>query len=232
MKAFLLAAGLGTRLGVLTRDTPKCLLPIAGKPLLQHWFDTLACAGVTDVLLNLHHHADKVRNYVAHSGTTLNVELFYESQLLGSAGTIRDAWEFVGDSESFFIVYADNFAKVDIRRLAQFHQAQGQPILTVLAYPTDEPQRCGILELDDTQRVVSFEEKPLKPRSNFANAGIHIAGCRLREFLPDRTPADLGFHVLPRLVGRMYGYITDEYIQDIGTPEAYAKACRFAETNG
>lgn len=228
MKAILLAAGLGTRLGDLTKHTPKCLLPIAGRPLLDYWFDAMEAAGVTDALINLHHHADAVESYLKATATSIRVRTFYEPALLGSAGTLKAVWDFVADGRDFFIIYADNYAKVDLRRLAVFHAEHYRPVLTLLAYPTDEPQRCGIVELDAGDRVVSFEEKPAHPRSHFANAGIHVASQALYDYLPEKVPADLGFDVLPRLIGKMAGYVTNEYIQDIGTPETYERAQRAA----
>ncbi len=222
MKAFLLAAGVGSRLGALTQTTPKCLLPLGGRPLLDYWLEAFERAGVTDVLVNLHHHADQVRKFL-RTRAAPRVETFYEPELLGSAGTIARAWDFVKDEECFFIAYADNFARVDLKRLWTFHMAKGNPVLTLVAYPTAEPQRCGIIELDAQQRVVSFEEKPTHPKSNFANSGIHVASRELKPYLPESVPADLGFHVLPRLAGKMFGYVTEEYIQDIGSPEAYAR---------
>jgi mannose-1-phosphate guanylyltransferase len=224
MKAFLLAAGLGTRLGDLTQRTPKCLLPIAGRPLLDYWFDALEQAGVTDVLINLHHLANQVQEYLTQRATPIRITPFFEPQLLGSAGTLRAAWDFIGQDENFFIVYADNFAQVNLRRLKQFHAAKNSPILTLVAYPTEEPQRCGIVELDSDGRVLSFAEKPAHPQSHLANAGLHVAHRRIFNYLPTTIPADLGYHVLPQLVGRMFAYVTDEYIQDIGTPETYARA--------
>jgi len=226
VKAILLAAGLGTRLRSLTRDVPKCLLPISGQPLLTYWFRALERAGVSEALINLHYHADSVRDYLAKLDTPIRVTTFFEPELLGSAGTLREAWDFVADETDFFVIYADNLARVDLRRLYSFHESVGRPALSLLAYLTDQPERCGILELAGDGRVLSFEEKPAHPRSNFANAGIHVANTALREHLPQKTPADLGFDVLPRLIGRMHAYVTDEYIQDIGTPETYAAAQR------
>jgi mannose-1-phosphate guanylyltransferase len=223
VKAFVLAAGVGSRLQEFTRTTPKCLLPVAGRPLLDYWFEILAQTGVEALLINLHHLPERVRAYLDSQRWPVQVTTFCEPELLGSAGTLREAWKFVEGEPEFLIVYADNFARVDLKRLVQFHRDKGRPVLTLVAYPTDEPRRCGILEMDDDGRVTSFEEKPPQPRSRYANAGIHMAGPGLREHLPDLTPADLGRHVLPRLIGRMYGYVTDEYIQDIGTPETYRR---------
>lgn len=223
MKAFLLAAGVGSRLGELTRNTPKCLLSIGGRPLLDYWLESFNHAGVTDVLVNLHHQADQVESFLKSRTSGPNVETYYEPELLGSAGTLQKVWDFVSAEENFFIAYADNFARVDLRRLLAFHREKQNPVLTLVAYPTAEPQRCGIVELDADQCVISFEEKPAQPKSNLANSGIHVASRELHDYLPATVPADLGFHVLPRLVGRMFGYATDEYIQDIGSPEAYAR---------
>jgi mannose-1-phosphate guanylyltransferase len=221
VKAFLLAAGVGSRLGALTANTPKCLLPIGGRPLLDYWFDTFTRAGVTDVLINLHHHADVVREYLKTKEATHRIRTLHEPTLLGSAGTLRAARDFVDGDECFYIIYADNYAEVDLTRLMDFHLSKRNPVITLVAYPTDEPHRCGILELDADDKVISFEEKPAHPKSNFANAGIHVANTRLFDYIPDITPVDIGFNVLPGLVGNMYGYVTEEYIQDIGTPDAY-----------
>jgi mannose-1-phosphate guanylyltransferase len=231
MKAFLLAAGLGTRLGDLTQDLPKCLLPIGGRPLLDYWFDALERAEVREVLVNLHHHAKIVESYLAAKVTPLRIRTLHEPALLGSAGTIRTAWDFVADEDDFLIVYADNFARVDLSRLLRFHRHHGRPVLTLVAYPTDVPERCGIIELDERHRVVSFEEKPERPRSRLANAGLHVASQELRDYLPPTVPADLGFHVLPKLIGKMAGYVTNEYIQDIGTVEGYARAQQAANSD-
>jgi len=226
VKAIVLAAGVGSRLGALTQRTPKCLLPVGGRPLLDYWFDSLQQAGVSEVLINLHHQADQVRDYLAQRKSEMHTETLFEPELLGSAGTIRKAWDFVAREENFFIVYADNFSRVNLSNPLAFHRAKGNPVLTLVAYPTDEPQRCGILELDADGRVISFEEKPQQPRSSFANSGIHVASSGLHDYLPVNRPSDLGFHVLPRLVGKMFGYVTDEYIQDIGTLETYDRVQR------
>ena len=157
LRAFLLAAGVGSRLGELTKTTPKCLLPIGGRPLLDFWFDAFAAAGVIQVLINLHHHADQVRQYLNGKSREFRITTLFEKSLLGSAGTIRRAWDFVGDDENFLIVYADNFAEVDLRRLISFHRLKENPVLSAVAYTTNEPQRCGILELDSEPHSRSLQ---------------------------------------------------------------------------
>jgi len=231
VKALVLAAGIGSRLGELTRATPKCLLPIAGRPALDYWIEMLAEAGVTDVFINTHHHAEQVRAYIERRPYGLQFVEGYEPTLLGSAGTLQSAKSFLANEEQFYIIYADNFAEMNLLRLRSFHEKCGFPPLVVAAYLTEQPERCGIFELDDWGRVVSFEEKPAQPRTNIANSGIHVATPELFDWVPETVPADIGFHVLPNLVGKMCAYVTDEYIQDIGTPESYAVVCARALKN-
>ena len=88
MKAFLLAGGHGTRLKPLTDSIPKCLLPICGTPMLQIWFDLCRRYGIDEVLINLHTHGEAVRQFIEKNKNDLEVHLFEEETLLGSAGTL------------------------------------------------------------------------------------------------------------------------------------------------
>lgn len=183
MKAIVLAAGVGSRLGELTKNAPKCLLPVAGRPLLDYWCETLANAGVTDVFINTHHHAALVREFIGTRPHGLNFNEGYEETLLGSAGTLRSAKEFLSDSNRFFIIYADNYVELDLTKLARFHEEKNSPPLVLVAYPTDEPTRCGILEIDDTGLVVSFEEKTRAAKIKF---------CQFRNSRGDAGAFQLG----------------------------------------
>lgn len=225
MKAYLLAAGLGTRLKPLTDSIPKCLVPIAGQPLLGIWFELCARHGIREVLVNLHHLPDAVRAFVANYRGPLHIETVHEPVLLGSAGTVCTQRDFVAGEAAFWILYADNLTDVDLTRMLAFHHSRHAEFTIGLA-PTTTPREKGILTLGDDERVVDFTEKPQEPRSNLANAGLYIAGPSLFELLDPAAarPLDFGFHVLPRLVGRMHGYRISEYLLDIGTPAALASA--------
>jgi mannose-1-phosphate guanylyltransferase len=89
MKAFLLAAGKGTRLRPLTFNTPKCLVPICGKPLVEYWFMLFRQYGIQEILINTSHLAEKVRSYVKNSSSGVKIRLTYEKNLLGSGGTVK-----------------------------------------------------------------------------------------------------------------------------------------------
>src|SRR5215470_5179197 len=105
MKAFILAAGSGTRLRPLTDTVPKCLLPIQGVPLLQIWLENCSSAGITEVLVNVHSHAGQIREFAGRQATKLAVRIAEEEQLLGSGGTLAENQSFVSGEEAFFVLY-------------------------------------------------------------------------------------------------------------------------------
>jgi mannose-1-phosphate guanylyltransferase len=225
VKAVLLIAGLGTRLRPLTNSTPKCLLPIDGVPLLGIWFDKLVAAGVSEVLINTHWLADQVTNYVEKNcPSALKVTVSYEQQLLGSAGTLAANREFFG-SEPFFIIYGDNLSDVNLADLYASH-LKHRPVLTLSTFEAEFPERCGIAEIDHQQIIQGFVEKPQTPLSNRAAAGIYVAEPEIFDYFPQQktlSVLDLGFDVIPRLIGKMRNYSIDKLI-DIGTFENYQKA--------
>jgi mannose-1-phosphate guanylyltransferase len=224
MKAFLLTAGLGTRLHPITLTLPKCLVPIAGKPLINWWFESMQQAGVTEVLINLHHLPDMVMAHVNTLDTPIKVEFVYEQILLGSAGTLRANKSFVANEASFFIFYGDNLTNTSLSNLYNFHDSQSHAF-TMALFETNNPSGCGIVSLNSDATITSFEEKPANPTSNLANAGLYVASPTVIDLIDSaKTPADIGFDLLPLLVGKMRGYKINDYLIDIGTHKNLEKA--------
>lgn len=233
MKAYLLAAGKGTRLKPYTDAHPKCLIPIHGVPLLRIWIDLLERHAVREVLINTHHHAEQVQSFLSEFQPHTRVVLHsvYEQRLLGSAGTIRKNRDFVAGQEDFIIAYADNLTNLDLTKMIDFHhnfRSMGC-VLTMGLMRAPDPAACGIATVDATSRITRFVEKPRNPESNLANGGVYIASGEIFDFFPLAEEGatevlDLGHHILPLLTGRMYGYEIDAYLRDIGTPQAYEKA--------
>ena len=224
MKAFLLAAGLGTRLRPITDTTPKCLVEVAGRPLLDIWLDALAKAGVDEVLVNTHHLADRVEAHVARRETPPVVRLAHEEVLLGSAGTLLANRDFVADDDMFLAINADNLTDFDLGLLVDAHRAGGATA-TLSVFRAPRPSDCGIVELSGA-RVVGFIEKPSEPVSDLANAGMYAFDRSVLEEIPEPLPRDIGFDLLPRLVGRAEAVRLDAdcYFLDIGTPAALQRA--------
>lgn len=221
MKAFLLAAGLGTRLKPITDTVPKCLVSIRGKALLEWWFKLFEKYGITEVLVNTHYLSEKVEQFIqsySEKNAKLHISVFYEEKLLGSGGTVNINRDFVNSEEDFLICYADNLTDVNLQELTRIHK-KNKAILTMALFHTNVPKQCGIATINQEGIVTEFKEKPENPRSNLANAGIYVANKRIYQYFPDKAFCDFGKDILPKLVGKMYGYEIDAYLRDIGTLE-------------
>lgn len=223
--ALLLAGGLGTRLRPLTDRVPKCLVEIGGRSLLDHWADALAHAGVAEARINTHHLPEAVRDWIeiANGSAPPRFVESFEPKLLGSAGTISANRDLGEDCDEVIVVYADNLSSVDLTQALAFHRGHDDPFTMVL-FRCDEPRRCGIAELDEEHRIISFVEKPEHPRSDLANGGIYVIDATLFREMADVGGFDIAFDLLPRLAGRMRGFLHAGYHRDIGTPESLAQA--------
>jgi mannose-1-phosphate guanylyltransferase len=223
LKAFLLAAGHGTRLRPLTDKTPKCLLPIRGTPMLEIWLETCRRCGIDEVLINIHAHAELVRGFLRARPSHVRVKVVEERVLLGSAGTLLANRAWVATDPYFWVFYADVLHNVDLAAMRQLH-ASRLPVATIGVYKVPDPTRCGVVEVTKDGIIAEFVEKPPVPRSNLAFAGLLIAAPELLDAIPREPMVDIGFNVLPQLAGRMIAYPISDYIIDVGTMDNYRKA--------
>jgi mannose-1-phosphate guanylyltransferase len=223
VKAFLLAAGIGSRLQPITDTTPKCMLAIDGQPMLDIWLDAFRRAGVDEVLVNLHHLPDVVSRHIAARTAPPAVRTFFEPELLGNAGTLLANRRWVEDEEFFLACYADNLTDFDVRSLVDAHGEQGS-IATLTVFHSDRPSAGGVVELNATGRVMGFEEKPSDPVSDLTNAGMYAFHPSVLDEIDGEPPRDIGYDLLPRLVGRARAVLVDGYFRDIGTVDAYRRA--------
>jgi mannose-1-phosphate guanylyltransferase len=225
MRALLLAAGLGTRLDPLTRYVPKCLMPIRGRPLLDHWFEKLSRLGVGDFVVNTHHHADMVAEFVRRSRFAEQVELAHEPTLLGTSGTIREHAAFLKADDSL-VLHADNLCDDDLTGLIAAHRSRlDECVMTMLTYRTTAPSSCGIVETDVRGVMTALHHKVAHPPSNVANAATYVFTPELIDEVVAAPDAwDFSGEMLPRLVGRALTHHTDVPFTDIGTIPAFLQA--------
>jgi mannose-1-phosphate guanylyltransferase len=223
MKAFLLAAGRGTRLRPLTDVVPKCLVPVRGEPLLKIWLEILAGSRIDEVIINLHSHADIVEEYLHRHEPPVKVHVIREETLLGSAGTLLVNRAFVESDSAFWVLYSDVLTNTNLGRMAEFHGGHSR-IATLGLYRVPDPSRCGVAIANQNGVIVEFEEKPKAPRSDWAFTGLMVASPRVLDFIPQRLPADISFDVLPSLVGNMMAYPIEDFVLDIGTMLNYRAA--------
>lgn len=225
-RALLLAGGHGTRLRPITDTIPKCLVPIGGKALLDHWLDALFAADFERAIVNTHWLAEKVRAHLGSSRWKDRVDIVHEERLLGTAGTVLENRKRL-EHGPFLLAHADNFATFSVERLcnAHSHRPKGCAI-TMLAFETEVPETCGILKLDERDVVVEFHEKVENPPGNLANGAVYVVEPEVIGFIAaiGRREIDLSTEVLPHYLGRIFAVRTDGYHRDIGTPESLKKA--------
>ncbi len=230
MKAFILAAGLGTRLRSLGLDVPKVMVPIGGKPLLEHHLRLFREQGITEFVINLHHRPERITSYFG-DGRAFGVRITWsiEPDLLGTAGGVRKAAALLR-GDRFLVVYGDNLLRFTLAPLAQFHEAR-RAVATLALYESPEPWTGGVVEVDGEGRVRRFVEKPARTEvsTNRINAGIYLLEPAVLDAIPATGPSDFGRDIFPALVAagqRVYALQVPAYIQDVGTPERLAKAQR------
>ncbi len=220
MKAILLAGGYGTRLKPITNKIPKCLVEINHKPLLLHWIELLVNAGVHSILINTHYLADQVESFVSKSKYADIITLSYEKELLGTAGTVKNNIDFIGD-DSIILAHADNFTTCDLNELIYAHQAKSQnTCMTMMLYNSERPKESGIVEINKNKIVVNFFEKSHSPPSSLANAAVYIIDTKIVEYIKNNGLSDFSTEVIPMFIGQINTWYNDYFHIDIGTPSA------------
>ena len=226
-RALLLAAGLGTRLRPITLQTPKCLVPIGGEPLLGRWLRKLELAGCDSVLINTHYLAEQVEGFLqSWHGPNMAIETIHEPELLGTAGTLLANQEFFKGATGL-LIHADNAMAGDLNGfLTAHHDRQPSCQLTMLTFKTDTPSSCGIVEIDNEHVVQAFHEKLIEPPGNRANGALYAFEQdfldRLNQMNP--IPSNFSTEVIPKLLGQIQSWHTHDTYLDIGTPESLTSA--------
>lgn len=207
----------------MTDSVPKCLVPLGGKPLLHYWLLLFRKHGIEEMLINLHHLPEQVNGFLNGYEHSISIKTFYEEKLLGSAGTVRVNESWVCQEDCFLIAYADNLTNADLGQMIAFHRKE-KPVMTAGLFKTNRPRECGIVLMNGENVITDFAEKPESPKSDLACAGIFIAGPEVFRRFGDECPLDFGFHVLPKLVGEMKGFVIKEFLIDIGDIKRYNQA--------
>ncbi|WP_428564179.1 MAG: nucleotidyltransferase family protein [Solidesulfovibrio sp. DCME] len=224
-KALILSAGLGTRLKPLTDVMPKPMVPVAGRPVLEHLVRLCVAAGIADVAINLHHLPHVVMDHCGNGGA-FGARLLYglEPELLGTAGAVNNFRDFF--TAPFLVLYGDVYLDVDLRAFAAAHEASGA-VATVGLYRVDNPTECGLVDRDPDGRITRFVEKPPVAFTDLANAGVYALSPKVLDYIPEDGFCDFGHDVFPALLAAgepLYGQVLDGYVMDIGSPQKLEKA--------
>jgi len=220
-----MAAGLGKRLRPLTYEVPKPMVPVANRPVIELILRSLAKAGVTDVISNLHWFPETITDRLG-DGSGLGVKLTYsrEDELLGTAGGVRNVRDFFGD-EPFLVMAGDALTDIDFRALADAHAAN-DGLATLAVKSVANTQEYGVVVTGSDGRVQGFQEKPeaAEALSDRANCMIYALSPEIFDLFPDLEAPDFALDVFPALLDSdvpFYVYETDGYWNDVGSPPEY-----------
>jgi mannose-1-phosphate guanylyltransferase len=221
-RALVLTAGLGTRLRPLTSVRAKAAVPVNGDPLARRVIRWLVSQGVTDLILNLHHHPHTLTRRVG-DGADLGARVRYswENPVLGSAGGPRHALPLL--SPTMILVNGDTLTDVDIVAMVAAHRQAGA-LVTMALIPNPRPDKYGGVEVSADGWVTGFT-RPGTPRESFHFIGVQIAEARVFATLEDGIAAESVNAVYPRLISRdphaVRGFVSSASFRDIGTPSDY-----------
>ncbi len=241
MRAMILAAGLGTRLRPITYEVPKPMVPVVGRPVMEHIVRLLRGHGFTEVIANLHHFPDAVRDHFG-DGSEHGLELSYsfEEALLGTAGGVRNAAGFFGD-ESFLVISGDALTDIDLSAMRAAHESH-DGAATLAVKPVDDTSQYGVVVTGSDGRVQGFQEKPdpAEALSDLCNCGIYMFRPQIFDFFPPAgtrsaiaepdSPdgfADWAMDVFPALLDAdvpFHVHSFDRYWNDVGSLDEYRQS--------
>ena len=221
MKALLLAAGFGSRLGDLTKQTPKPLVRVGENSILVFCLEQLARSGVTEVIINTHHLAEQIEAFLEKYDTPLDISTSYESDLLGTAGTLKKHIEKLSDDD-FIVMHADNYFADSLSHFVSAHNSREVGNFGTLGtFDTQNPESCGVLLLNPDKTIREFHEKVVNPPSKIANAAIYLLTPEVREPLLklSQNENDISKHLIPKIMRGLFTFNFEGPFVDIGTPE-------------
>src|SRR4026209_1092927 len=227
MKAVVMAGGEGTRLRPLTSNQPKPMVPVVGKPCMEHILELLREHGMGEVIVTVAFLPQTIRSYFGQ-GETLGMEIGYsvEESPLGTAGSVSLAGKQL--EETFLVISGDALCDVDLSALVAFHKEKGAAV-TIGLKSVENPLEFGIVVTDEEGRIERFLEKPSWGQvfSDTINTGVYVLEPEVLRAIPPAEPYDFSKQLFPDLLERgrpLYGWIAEGYWQDVGTLEQYRQA--------
>ena len=218
-----MAGGKGTRIASVASDIPKPMIPICGKPVLEHQINCLKENGLTDITLVVGFLGQQIKDYFS-DGSRFNccISYYTEESPLGTAGAL---YKLENISEDFILINGDILFDLDFKRLIKFHKEK-KSLATLTTHPNSHPFDSALIISNDNNQVTDWLNKEDERTfyKNKVNAGIHIISRELIKNYPqDKEKVDLDRDILKPLIktGRVFAYQTPEYIKDMGTPERY-----------
>jgi histidinol-phosphate phosphatase family protein len=227
----ILAGGMGTRLISRSGDLPKSMVPVSGKPLLHHQIELCRKYGFENIALLVQYRHEKIFEYF-RDGSSFGVNLVYEieNHPRGTFGALHGSLGILSDR--FLVLYGDTFLDVDLRKLWYAHEAS-KAASTLFLHPNDHPQDSDLVRIDENyivREILSYPHPATRKVRNLVNAGLYIIErTSLETVIPEGDKADIAKQMFPKMLQlgfKLFGYVSPEYIKDMGTPERLDKVER------
>lgn len=229
MKIVIIAGGQGTRIASVNCEIPKAMIPVCGKPIIEHEVELCKRYGYTDFLFIIGHMGDQISSYFGDgSKWDVAIDYYQEAQPLGTAGALGYLKDRL--TEDFFVLYGDTIVDFDMKAMLAYHLSK-KADATLFLHPNDHPYDSDIVDLDADGKVCKFYNKPHADgfvSRNIVNAALFIFSPKILTQIEVGVKSHIEKNVLPRCLEagmNLYGYVSFEYIKDMGTPERYYAVC-------
>ena len=228
-KIVIIAGGQGTRIASVNSEIPKAMIPVCGKPIIEHEVALCKRYGFTEFLFIIGHMGNQISSYFGDGQQWgVHIDYFQEAQPLGTAGALGYLKDQL--TEDFFVLYGDTIVDFDMQAMLAYHR-QKQADATLFLHPNDHPYDSDIVDLDADGQVRQFYNKPHADgfvSRNIVNAALFVFSPKILTQVEVGVKSHIEKNVLPRCLAagmRLYGYVSFEYIKDMGTPDRYYAVC-------
>jgi len=221
MKALLLAAGRGSRLGPITTNIPKPLIIIKNKPVIDYLICKLINLNISHIYINTHYKNELIENFIEKACYPVEISVIYEEKLLGTAGTLKNLIDKIS-SQDFLVMHADNYFEDNLINLKNKHLEQDKNVLiTMGTTKVNSPLNFGTVTLSKRGFVENFFEKDINSPSLIANTAIYFMKPEISEIVKQLSASqnDISLHLIPKLIGKIRAEPVEGYFYDIGTPD-------------
>jgi mannose-1-phosphate guanylyltransferase len=225
MKAVILVGGEGTRLRPLTYSTVKAMMPVINRPFIRHFIRHLHAHQIDTVILAMGYKPDSLCDYFNKEKPEVALIFSIEQDKRGTAGAVKHAQQYIDKNETFFVFNGDVLSDIDLTEMLRFHN-RNKAAVTIALTRVEDPSQFGVVELAPSGRILRFMEKPNREEapSNLINAGAYIINAEILDMIPENRHIMFERDVFPGLLEKglpVYGFVSDSYWIDMGTPEKY-----------
>jgi mannose-1-phosphate guanylyltransferase / phosphomannomutase len=234
MKVVIIAGGQGTRIASVNNEIPKAMIPVEGKPVLEYQIELAKRYGFIEIILIIGYLGSIIEDYFQDgSKWGVSIEYYKEEIALGTAGAlplIRDRL-----TEDFFVFYGDTIMDVALDQMLAFHKEKNADA-SLFLHPNDHPYDSDLVAEDENGKITNFFSRPYPEgfvSKNLVNAALYILSPKIIDRIPNNKKTDFGKHIFPLCLEsglNLYGYVSAEYIKDMGTPDRYDKVSEDVRT--